>query len=138
MARRAPQGLHGLFTITALVLLAGCMPLFVPPVPDSLPAIEPRLRLSDVMLVRLEGEPGVRFDVSEVPTEGWLAFQWFPPAGGEVASSSVWLSPDEVGRSLWSPVPTRTGERKAGRWRVVVSWQGEFVRQLEWIEPAGS
>ncbi len=138
MPRIAPPAVLGWVVMTMFVLTAGCMPLFVPPVPDSLPAIEPRLRLSDVTLVRLEGEPGVRFEVSEVPVEGWLAFQWFPPAGGEVASSSVWLSVDEVGRMVWSPVPARTGERQAGRWRVVLSWQGEYVRQLEWIEPAGS
>ncbi len=126
-----------LFALVAAASLVGCTPLFVPPVPADLPEIPPRLRVADARLERLEGRPALRLTVREVPRDGWLAVQWFPPAGFEVASASVWLADDDAGRTVTLRLPDDVGPLRDGRWRVVVSWEGTYVRQLEWREPAG-
>lgn len=123
--------------LASVGLLGGCTPLFVPPVPAELPEIPPRLRIADARLERVEARPVLRFTVREVPRDGWLAVQWFPPAGFEVASASVWLDAGDAGRAVALAVPDDVGTLREGRWRVVVSWEGRYVRQLEWREPAG-
>ena len=123
--------------LASVGLLGGCTPLFVPPVPAELPAIPPRLRIADARLERGEARPVLRFTVREVPRDGWLAVQWFPPAGFEVASASVWLDVGDPGRDVALRLPDDVGPLREGRWRVVVSWEGRYVRQLEWREPEG-
>lgn len=118
------------------LVMTGCVPLFLPPVPSSLPEIEPKLLVRDVRVVREDGVPVVAFTLRSLPAEGWMAVQWFPPAGGEVASASVWLAPEDVGREIRAGFPRDVDRAQEGRWRVVLSWDGVFVRQREWSEPA--
>lgn len=124
----------------ALAALAGtpaCTPLYLPPVPQQLPALEPRLRLREVRVDRLGGEPALVFVAAEVPRPGWAAVQWFPPSGPEVASVSVWLDQEAVGRVTRVPFPEDVTRARSGRWRAVLSFGDRIVRQLEWDEPAG-
>lgn len=124
----------------ALALLAAspaCTPLYLPPVPQQLPTLEPRLRLREVRVDRLGGMPALVLVVAEVPTPGWAAVQWFPPSGREVASASVWLAEEAVGRVTRVPFPDDVARARAGRWRAVLSFGDRIVRQLEWDEPAG-
>jgi|OM-RGC.v1.026426421 hypothetical protein len=130
--------LRGCLLTLSVVTLTACMPLFLPPVPAELPTIEPRLRVGEAEIAWHEGEPTVMLQIREIEREGWLALQWFPPSGGEVASASVWLDATLVGTELTVPFPVGVPRERSGRWRVVVSWDGAFVRQLEWNEPAGS
>lgn len=123
-------------TLLVPILLAGCVPLFLPPVPAELPVIEPKLLLRDVQVVREADLPVVTFTLRSLPEEGWLALQWFPPAGDEVASASLWLATEDVGSERRAEFPADVERVQSGRWRVVMSWDGAFVRQLEWSEPA--
>lgn len=137
VARRRRLGLRGALVGVALAWLAvGCTPLYLPPVPSELPVIEARLRLDDVRVDRLGGVPAVAFVPAEVPEPGWIAVQWFPPSGGEVGSGSVWLDAGRVGRVLRLPFPDDVPRERDGRWRALLSFEGEIVRQLEWREPA--
>lgn len=123
--------------LAAAATLAACTPLYLPPVPDALPVLEPRLRLADVRVDRLGGTPALVFVPAEVPAPGWAAVQWFPPTGAEVASTSVWLDEDRVDHVVRVPFPADVERADAGRWRAVLSFDGRVLRQLEWQEPAG-
>lgn len=126
-----------LLTLVALAALPACTPLYLPPVPQQLPTLEPRLRLREVRVDRLGGVPALAFVAAEVPRPGWAAVQWFPPAGPQVASASVWLDEDAVGRVTRVPFPDDVARGRPGRWRAVLSFGDRIVRQLEWDEPAG-
>lgn len=124
----------------ALAALAGtpaCTPLYLPPVPQDLPTLEPRLRLREVRVDLLGGEPALVFVAAEVPRPGWAAVQWFAPSGPEVASASVWLDERAVGRVTRVPFPDDVARTRPGRWRAVLSFGDSVVRQLEWDEPTG-
>ncbi len=123
--------------LAALAASPACTPLYLPPVPQQLPTLETRLRLRDVRVDRLGGQPGLAFVAAEVPTPGWAAVQWFPPSGGEVASASVWLDDASLGRVTRVPFPDDVARERPGRWRAVLSFGDRIVRQLEWDEPAG-
>lgn len=69
----------------AALLLAGCVPLYVPPVPES--AALP----SDVRIVHIAPEDGHLTVGLFGDIDGWLAAQWFAPTGRELGSHSVWL-----------------------------------------------
>ena len=118
--------------------MAACTPLYLPPVPDSMPAIEPTLLLSEVR-VETSSAPGaaptVTFVVDDLPGAGFVAVQWFPPTGGEVASASVWLDDESLGRTVRVPFPDDVARERDGRWRAVLSWDGRVVRQVDWTEP---
>lgn len=118
---------------------SGCTPLYLPPVPAELPPIPPRIRIAEARIDHLGGVPAAVFTPREVPNEGWLQVQWFPPAGGAVASASVWLDRESVGRVVRVPFPADVPRERAGRWRAVLSMDGRVLRQLEWNEDgAGS
>jgi hypothetical protein len=126
------------FTLVALLLvtLAACSPLYLPLVPGDALVAEPRLRLLGESVLDVADDGALRLDLTlaEVPREGWLAIQWFGPAGGVVASDSVWLDRDDAGRSLTVAPPAATTLR-SGEWRAVVSWYGELVRQFRVLVP---
>jgi len=115
----------------------GCTPLFLPPVPTDALAPLPSWRVAgdaEVRAVR-DGAGGVawlrlriRFD--EVPMPAWVAVQWFGPTGGERASASRWVTPQEIDRILtWdTPADLDVGP---GRWRAVVSVGGRLLRQID-------
>ncbi|MBX3144600.1 MAG: hypothetical protein KF813_12635 [Trueperaceae bacterium] len=130
-------------TLILVLTTAGCRPLYIPLVPDSetVPAPGSRLRLAtDSALTWSAAERRLELSLSfsGLSESGWLAVQWFSPAGGQAASESVWL---EVGtepdtqRSLvvFSPADL---ELLPGEWRAVVSWQGELLRQFRAEVPA--
>ncbi len=131
--RRARRG--GL-ALALAVALAACTPLYLPPVPEPMPTLEPRLRLDEIRIDRLAGAPALAFVPREVPEPGWAAVQWFPPSGAEVASASVWLDGERVGYVVRLAFPDDVARERAGRWRAVLSFGGRIVRQLEWTEPA--
>ncbi|MEX2502244.1 MAG: hypothetical protein WD336_07695 [Trueperaceae bacterium] len=122
-----------------LLVAVACTPLYLPPVPSELPQIEPTLLLRDVRIedheVRAVRAPTVTFRLEELPHDGFLAVQWFPPAGGEVASASVWLAWAQVGSTVRVRFPSDVARDRAGRWRAVLSWDGTVVRQVAWNEP---
>lgn len=126
-----------LAALAVVATVPGCTPLYLPPVPSELPALEPRLRLENVRVDRLGGTPAVVFVPKEVPEPGWAAVQWYPPTGGEVASASVWLGEDRVDHVVRVAFPGDVERARDGRWRAVLSFGGQVLRQLEWEEPAG-
>lgn len=77
-----------LFSI--IVLVASCMPLYVPPVPQS-QAIQHPIRITEVTIE--EGDT-VRIRVSG-KDEGWLDLQWFAVTGTVLQSASTWIQFDE-------------------------------------------
>lgn len=122
--------------LAALALVA-CRPLYLPPVPAGLPPFEDEVRLADARIERSADAVQLVLVPERVPDAGWLAIQWFPPAGGEAASVSVWLTADDVGRTVRVAFPSDVARDRPGRWRAVLSFDGRVLRQLEWNEPAG-
>ena len=145
MSRRSARGRvrrvgPGAAAVAVLLLVAACTPLYLPPVPGTLPTIEPTLLLSEVRIETAataggEAVPTVTFRLDELPRDGFLAVQWFAPTGGEVASASVWLEEASVGGTVRVPFPSDVPRERTGRWRAVLSWQGRVVRQADWTEP---
>jgi len=130
------------FMLAALALLLtsaspSCRPLYLPPLPEMLPVLEEQTRLSGVRLREVFGTLQLSFVPVALPADGWLAVQWFPPAGPEVASQSVWLDAATLGRTVRLSWPSDVSRETPGRWRAVLSFAGRVVRQVEWIEPAG-
>lgn len=123
-----------------LALLPACRPLYWPAVPaeETLPPIGERLRVSDVRVERDDGVPVVAFVPHGVSGEGWLAVQWYPPAGGTVASASTWLAPEVEGEVVRVAFPRDVPRTREGRWRAVLSFGSRVLRQVEWEEPGGA
>jgi hypothetical protein len=134
--RAKSAALAAALAAVALVALTACTPLYLPPLPgDALVAVS-HLRLDGSS--RLDQGGGgasaplvLTLDVLEVPEDGWLAVQWFAPAGGAVASESVWLTPSDAGSSRSVTTPADVTLRP-GEWRAVVSWYGRIVRQFRY------
>lgn len=115
------------------VLLGGCTPLFLPPVPSTLAPAASSWRLAGASELRyLSDPPTLELELvfAEVPRPAFVAVQWFGPQGGERASASLWLEPADLPwvRSLQLPgdVPLTPG-----RWRAVVSVGEVLLRQLD-------
>lgn len=123
--------------VWAALGLTGCQPLYLPVVPDTLPPFPDEMRLREARIGTAFDQLGVVLVAEHVPTAGWLAVQWFPPSGREVASASVWLSEAREGRVVRVAFPDDVTRERPGTWRAVVSFDGAIVRQLEWDEPAG-
>lgn len=112
-----------------LILLgAGCQPLYLPPVPAPL-ELPARFELTGSSALLQEGRPALRLLLGRVPQEGWLAVQWFAPDNREAASESVWVAPGMEGTVVHVTLPPDI-ESTDGRWRAVLSLEGEVVRQL--------
>jgi hypothetical protein len=111
-----------------VMLLAGCTFSYLPPIPDGQP-MPTRLELRSADgLVQADGRLALEVTLVNLSREGWLAVQWFSPRGREVASDAQWVGaapphryrfvlPDEVALT-------------PGRWRAVVSFEGEVLRQF--------
>ena len=134
--RRIRTAAAGLVLAVSL-LAAGCTPLYLPPVPSQLPELEPRTRIAEARVDRLGGTPAVVFTPREVPEEGWLQVQWYPPAGGVVASDSVWLDASSVDRVVRVAFPEDVPRDRGGVWRAILSFDGRILRQVEWEEDVG-
>lgn len=137
MTRRRLRGGAARLLLAVTLVAAGCTPLYVPPVPAQLPALEPRTRIAAARVDRLGGVPTVAFTPREVPEEGWLQVQWYPPAGDEVASASVWLDASSVDRVVRIPFPEDVSRDRGGVWRAVLSFDGRILRQVAWEEDVG-
>jgi hypothetical protein len=110
-----------------VMLLAGCTFSYLPPIPEGQP-MPTRLELRSADgLIQSNGRLALEVTLANVPREGWLAVQWFNPQGREAASDAQWVGaaphryrfvlPDEVALT-------------PGRWRAVVSFEGEVLRQF--------
>ncbi|MEX2534742.1 MAG: hypothetical protein WD273_04000 [Trueperaceae bacterium] len=126
---RKPRRSRNIGVTCALLLLivAGCRPLYLPPVPAP-PELPERLEV-DASAGLDDQRPRIRVELRNVPAEGWLAVQWFAPNNREVASESVWIAPEDEGRVVELNLPQDV-EAVPGRWRAVVSLTGEVIRQL--------
>jgi hypothetical protein len=115
-----------------LWLLAGCAPLYLPPVPEPPVVAAPTAPL-------LSGSPGVEWTVDgglalhlrlgEMPREGWLEVQWFSPENRQVASDAAWVRPADAGGRVVLPLPAAV-RVTPGTWRAVASFRGVFLRQF--------
>lgn len=119
-----------LLLTAALVTVAGCTPLYLPPVPEAL-EMEPRFELEARGVVE-QGRPVIRIELLNVPAEGWLAVQWFSPANREAASESLWLEPGDEGRVVRFSLPEDV-EPVPGRWRALLSRDAVLLRQLSLV-----
>ena len=125
------------------VLLGGCMPLFVPPVPTDVLRPAPGYRLAgeaSLTLVAVDGTAtrGVlRLSIvfEEVPDSAWVSVQWFGPVGGERASDARWVEPADVGQPWTWDAPDDL-VLEPGTWRAVLSVGDRLLRQLDVEVPA--
>ncbi len=121
-----------LAAVTLALVATACRPLYLPPVPEPPP--RPDLTLLDATssLDVAAGRPVLTLVLSRLagPEGGsWLYVQWFDPGNDEVASSSVWVTPDDVGRTLELALPEDVAV-SPGEWRAVVSQDGAYLRQF--------
>jgi len=133
--RRRPLAAALVAGLTA-VALAGCRPLYLPPVParEPTPAVA---RLGDASALRLDGGRLVLHVVlAEIPRAGWLDVQWFAPNGSQAADDSVWVAPADVGQGRTLTLPPRVA-LSAGEWRAVTSLRGQVLRQFRLEVGAG-
>lgn len=121
--------------LALVVSLSACQPLYLPLVPERLPA--PALtQLGDGSSLTLQGGvPTLHLVLARVPERGWLAVQWFAPDGREAASDSVWIDPAAEGEGRTLTLPARVAVTP-GEWRAVVSFGHDIVRQFRLELPA--
>ena len=107
--------LKRLACLAALLVCAGCAPLYLPPVPEgrsSTPA--PRLELA-------EGSGLGRTSLGALELR--LRFRTVPEAG--------WLAPDATANETEAALPLPgEAEPEPGLWRAVLSFEGRLVRQF--------
>jgi hypothetical protein len=65
--------------------------------------------------------------LSNVPSEGWLAVQWYAPNSKEIASDSVWIEARDEGLEQTFTLPQVPSR---GEWRAVVSFEKTLLRQF--------
>lgn len=121
----------GVLTVLTLVL-ASCMPLYVPLVPEP-PSVPTGARVTDESSLDLtDARP--RLAVTVVPGDSlppggaWLAVQWFGPANTQVASDSVWVEGSAL--AVHAFVLPLDVEVVPGEWRALVSLDGVLLRQF--------
>jgi hypothetical protein len=114
-----------------LVMLSGCMPLFLPPIPSNPLVAETVWRVSSESALAWNGaglELRVRF--SEIPEAAWVAVQWFGASNGERASASYWVEPSDLEADFTWPLPADI-VGATGAWRAVVSVGSTLLRQFD-------
>lgn len=119
-----------------LVVLSttACIPLYLPPVPTTLPPLGERTRITSVAVDVLDdGTVTVRMQVDEIVDADWLAVQWFAPSGPARASEARWIERDDVPLEASFTLPDRVALDRNGRWRVVVTFGRDVVGQREWL-----
>ncbi len=118
--------------VLACLLLGGCKPLYLPPVPDS-PTAPVHTRLgSTSALAQVTGRPVLTVVLAELVAPeggGWLNVQWFGPSNTELASDSAWVTSDDVGMTLTFALPEDVAFTP-GEWRAAVSFGGFLLRQF--------
>lgn len=109
--------------------LSACAPLYLPPVPEERDiAVPERLELSAELRQSAQQRLELHLTFARIPEAGWLAVQWFSPAGREVASDALWLEPGDVG--LEPLLALADQPLTPGLWRAVLSFGGTLVRQV--------
>lgn len=128
MPPRLPRSL--LLLPVLVVALTACRPLYLPLVPEPLP-FEPGVRVA-TSSTRLNGaqRPLLELTLADVSAAGWLAVQWMAPSGRQVASGSVWLTPEEPAARFVLPEDV---DLAPGEWRAVVSFGSRLLRQFTFV-----
>jgi hypothetical protein len=111
-----------------VMLLAGCTFSYLPPIPEG-QAMPTRLELRSADgLIQADGRLALEVTLVNLSREGWLAVQWFSPQNREVASEAQWVSATPPHRHRF--VLPEEVALTPGRWRAVVSFEGELLRQF--------
>lgn len=119
--------------VVLLLGVAGCRPLYMPPVPSNLPAIDDQLRVVNGVFLP-SARPALRLSIQSAPNAGWLAVQWFAPNGEALSSQSVRIELAEVPRTVTFEVPQDAMPRGLeGRVRAVVTFNELFVGQWDTV-----
>ena|SRR5690554_5090664 len=109
------------------LVLGGCRPLYLPPVPEA-PPYDPGARVvSSVSELDAAGRPRLELTLADLDAGGWLAVQWMAPSGRQAASASIWVEPEEPAAVFVLPADV---ELSAGEWRAVVSLGSLLLRQF--------
>lgn len=109
------------------VVAAACAPLYLPLVPDP-PPFEPGVRVAAFSAdLDLDQRPRLELTVADVRVAGWLAVQWMAPSGQQVASGSVWLTPEQPSALFLLPQDV---DPAPGEWRAVISFGSALLRQF--------
>jgi len=131
-----PPAISRWFAGLALVALSSCAFTYIPPIPEAR-TLPPSLDLrGSVGLIRDGDSLALHLTLREVPAADWLALQWYAPDNRIVASESIWVDPSSAGTTRVLFLPAEAAWRP-GLWRVVVSFQGQVVRQFSLAVGAG-
>lgn len=128
-----PRSARSLAWLVVLAGLVACQPLYVPLVPTA-PDVElPATLADDGTLSLAAGRPRLQVSLASLPAGqaagGWLAVQWFGPAGAQAASDARWVDEDSVGAVLTFDLPADIAVTP-GEWRAIVSLEGMLLRQF--------
>lgn len=116
--------------LAAALLGTGCAPLYFPLIPDTVEAPEPVIVTGESVLELQDDRLIATVHLEGASEAGWLAFQWYGPTLGQVASDSVWIEPEMEPSRLVIGAPESVTMRE-GRWRLVISFGGIALRQLD-------
>jgi hypothetical protein len=116
--------------LAAVMVGTGCAPLYFPLIPDTVEAPEPVIVTGESVLEFRDGGLIATVHFEGTSKAGWLSFQWYGPLLGQVASDSVWIEPDPERSRLVIGAPATVAMRD-GRWRLVISFEGTVLRQLD-------
>lgn len=106
------------------LLLGGCAFTFIPLVPEAI-ALPPRLEFGgETTLERVAGELVLTARLRRVPEQGYLS-AFLYREDEKVAEDSRLVDPDT------REVEFRFSLARLGRYRALLFWDGETVRQLE-------
>lgn len=123
------------WSVALLVVVAGCTPLFLPPVPGNTLVPTPVWRVnSDSALAWNGAQLELRIRFSEIPQATWVAVQWFGATNGERASASYWVEPTDLERTFQWLLPDDV-RASAGAWRAIVSVDSLLLRQFNATVP---
>jgi hypothetical protein len=120
----------GLLLAVVVVVMAACRPLYLPLVPEP-PPYEPGVRVATFSAqLGAAQRPLLELTLADVSAAGWLAVQWMAPSGRQVASGSVWLTPEEPAARFVLPEDVAL---TPGEWRAVVSFGSTLLRQFTFV-----
>jgi hypothetical protein len=116
-----------LLLFSFLLFLSSCTFLYLPP---ELP-VQTIPETFDI-----SGSSGLTYEnnllelsvlLRNVPSEGWLAVQWYAPNSKEIASDSAWIERRDEGLAQTFTLPQVPSR---GEWRAVVSFEKTLLRQF--------
>ncbi len=117
-----------ILALLSLITLSACTFTYLPPIPQ-VQTRTPQLEFAAESGLKFETELSLQLSLRTIPESGWLAVQWFSPRNKELASDSIWLEPEDAGstREIFLPADIAL---TPGRWRALVSFKGQIVRQF--------